>query len=150
MRYVAIALLGLSTSAGAQPSGAADPFCSDLRRVIAAAGERPAFASLPADVETGISMFGFPRGCGRYEAGGTQVFGCYRQLPPPELRVDVFAEQIARCLPAAERLPDAGPEGLFREHVVRFRTAGATIEAAEGGWQTAGGGSVTLVVRPGG
>ena len=150
MQYMAIALLGLSASAAAQPPDGADPFCGDLRRVVAAAGERPAFASLPAEVgERGISMFGFSNGCGRYEAQGRQVFGCYRQLPPPELRVDIFAAQIARCLPTAERLPDAGPEGLFREHVVRFRIAGATIEAAEGGWRTAGGGRVTLVVRPG-
>lgn len=93
-------------------------------------------------------MLGFERGCRRGADAGGQTYGCYRQLPPPELRVDVLAGQIARCLPAAERLPDTGREGLFREHVVRFRTPGATIEAAEGGWRTAGGGSVTLMVRP--
>jgi hypothetical protein len=146
---MAIALLGLSASTAAQPSDGADLFCRDLRRVVAAAGETPAFASLPAEVgESRISMFGFSNGCGRFEARGLKAFGCYRQLPPPELEVDVLAAQIARCLPMAERLPDAGPEGLFREHVVRFLMPGATIEAAEGGWQTAGGGRVTLVVRP--
>ena len=148
MRYMAMASLVLATAAGAQPPGA-DPFCNDLRRVVAAAAERPAFASLRPDVEqAGISMFGFRNGCGRYGDGNAQVFGCSRQLPPPELRVDIFADQIALCLPAARRLPDAGPEGLFREHVVRFRTPRAVIEASEGGWRTAGGGRVELLVRP--
>ena len=31
------------------------------------------------------------------------------------------ADRIARCLPAAERLPDGGEGGPFGSHIVRFR-----------------------------
>jgi hypothetical protein len=139
----------MAAAAGAQPRSSADLFCTDLVRVVAAAGERPAFASLRAiDDGAGSAMLGFRDGCGRSEDEAGRSFGCYRQLPPAELRVDALAESIARCLPAAERLADPPGDGRFREHIVRFRVPNATIEIAEGGWRTAGGGSVVLIVRP--
>lgn len=149
MRYWTTALVGLSATAGAQAPDASDPFCTDLKRVAAAAAESPVFSSLPAhDGGVGAAMLGFRDGCGSGEDGHGRLFICYRQLPPPELSVDALAAHIARCLPTAERQSGAGRDGMFREHVVRFRTLGATIEAAEGGWRTAGGGRVTLLVRP--
>ena len=149
MRVSALALLGLSTAANAQPAKL-DPFCDELVQVIRAAGETPPFASFPMLTgRRGPPMLGFPSGCGRQpEARQGPAFICYRQLPPPELRVDALADRIARCLPAAERLPDGGEGGPFGSHIVRFRTRGATIAMAEGGWRTEVGGQVELTIRP--
>lgn len=149
MRWAAMALLGLSTAAGAQPP-AADPFCADLARVIRASGERPAFASIPPFTGAGgLAWLGFPANCGRTESvDGVRAFRCMRQLPGEKLRVDPLAAQILRCLPTAERLADTGRESMFRDHVVRLRAPGVTIELAEGGWRTAGGGRVELAIRP--
>jgi hypothetical protein len=145
-----LALLGLSGAAGAQPPAPLDPFCAELRRVIAAAAERPPFASLPdLSDRPRAAMLGFAEDCGRSEAAnGGRAFICIRQLPGEKLRVDSLAAGIQRCLPTAERLADSGRESMFREHVVRLRAAGVTIELAEGGWRTAGGGRVELIIRP--
>jgi len=144
-----LAILGLSTAAGAQMPGAGDGFCGELARVISAAAETPPFASLPGFDERGeVAMFGFARGCGQGRIpGGEPYFACHRQLPPLELRVAALAARIARCLPSAERLADSRGGSLFRQHVVRFRIPGVTIELAEGGWATRGGGQVALTIQ---
>jgi len=141
-------LLGLAAAAGAQPP--ADPFCADLARIIRAAAETPPFASIPPFTGgPGLALLGFPNNCGRSEnMRDGRVFSCARQLPGPKLRVDPLAAQVQSCLPAAQRLPDAANHGIFEARVVRFRAQGVTIELAEGGWRTAGGGQVSLRVRP--
>ncbi|HTU12719.1 MAG TPA: hypothetical protein VMG08_17655 [Allosphingosinicella sp.] len=115
-----LALLGLiMAGAGEARARAVDDatFCTTLRRLLAAANERPAFASLgrsgPARAAAGL---GFDR-C-RIEAAlhGNRLV-CLRQAPGPAPQA-----RIARCVPEALRMmqPRNSATARFRLGTLAF------------------------------
>lgn len=129
---------GLVAAGTAQAQTEAD-FCAELRRIVAAAGEDPPFASLPRGESKGARpMFGFTAPCGVTNDPG-RVFQCQEQLAPMEVTAEGLIAASARCLPGAVRLPDRERDRWGGGPWLRLRAGDVTVSAAEWGRLTRGG-----------
>ena len=110
-RFGAAAAMALAGSAAAaQDKG---DFCSELRRVMGAAREVPAFASL----ERAPPELGFDGGgCMRIAAGIAPGYRCFRNLAPDGFSRDSLAAQTRACLPDATEVEGHGRAERRFEH----------------------------------
>ncbi|MDG2532238.1 hypothetical protein P6144_01135 [Sphingomonas sp. HITSZ_GF] len=69
-----------------------DPFCADISRLSAAAGEEKPFESLYQAKFVPRLLNSCQRGVGYF---------CHRSLLPPEITYETMATRIAACLPGA-------------------------------------------------
>ena len=132
---VVIALTG--SAAGAQDK---DDFCGELRRIMDAAREVPAFASL----ERARPQLGFLGGpCFRFASGVAPGYRCSRNLAPAGFSHESLAAQTRACLPEAVEVEgasrrtrrfqyddfdiDIGESGADRGHVGRMVSYSVTL-----------------------
>jgi hypothetical protein len=138
------AVAAASPAAARQPI---EPFCVELRRVVAAAGEDPSFASLPRiDGARARPMFGFRAPCGVGDRPPI-AFVCQEQLAPPEVTAERLIAASARCLRGAVRLPDRERDGWGGGTLLRLRYGGVVITAAEWAHRTRGGRQSSFAVE---
>ena len=115
MTTALIASVLMFTAAAAQP--VEDPFCSQLRRVLAAGNESPAFASLSRNHESG---------CEFRTMGDSRLVDCLTTEGAAGRDWPWLRDTIAACLPEARRSIGAvaGPP------TVLFSQGPATIRAS--------------------
>jgi hypothetical protein len=136
----ALILMAAASAPTDQPG--ADRFCSDLRRIVAAAHRSPPFASIPQiDARGARPYFGFAHDCGIVDDPRDHhlMFACSEQLPPEEVTVSDLATRTRRCLPGVVAIPYTPRNRIFEEYSASFRIDGIVITATEGGERTAGG-----------
>lgn len=117
------------------------PYCAELRRIVAATGEWPPFQ--PVSAWERIVVPGFEQPCGLRSHGSGWRFLCSRsdsQSPDDMAR---RVAQTAACLDEAVRFPD---EADGRR--ARFRTATAAIHIERSGVAGSAGPALTLIVYP--
>jgi hypothetical protein len=95
-------MTALAGAAAAQPP--AEHFCGELQAVVAAAQERPAFASMPASVDR--PMLGFAE-CGVQVMLGA-TFICMEDVPQSAARWRSLLDSIRSCLPDARPYRERG------------------------------------------
>jgi hypothetical protein len=135
----AMAALAALTASGAEARQPIDPFCVELRRVVAAAGDNPPFASLPrGNSPAARPMFGFDSPCG-VDDRARPFFVCQEQLAPPEVTSERLIAASARCLRGAVRLADREREEWGGGTLLRLSAGDVVISAADWGHQTRGG-----------
>ncbi|HEU0097399.1 MAG TPA: hypothetical protein VFQ67_01365 [Allosphingosinicella sp.] len=121
IRRPAAALAGVAALAGTAAAAAAppaEPFCAELRAVVAAAQERPAFASMPAGVRR--PMLGFAE-C-EVQAFLDASFICMEDSPDSKRRWQGLVDSIRACLPKASPYRERGmspPRGGELKSVLR-------------------------------
>ena len=138
MRSWFAAALLVTPGAGAAP-GPDTRTCADLRLVIAAARAEPPFSTLPPRVfQQGHLLFGIAWPC-QLESG-PRALRC-RQYVTHDRQAETMADEIARCLPSADRAPDESSEGdarpgrrRFPFYRARFRLPGLSIEILRSGY----------------
>jgi len=100
----------LASAAGSAQAGAESrsALCNQLRQAVAAADERPAFASLAANLEEGCSLSG---------EGDFRQMRCERRVAPITDAWHRLNATIMRCFPLAIRMAEAEGE----QRIARFR-----------------------------
>ena len=138
LRLGAAVVLALTGSAAAAQDKS--DFCSELRRVMDAAREVPAFASL----ERARPELGFTEGpCFRFASDGVPGYRCSRNLAPAGFSHESLAAQTRACLPEAVEVEparrgarrfqyddfdiDIGESGTDRAHVGRMVSYSVTL-----------------------
>ena len=90
---LAVAIIGQTQAQARTPM--VDPFCRDLRRIVAAAGEDPPFASLPSGQDE--VWMGGEASCHRVTQPSTSFYCRMRADPAPGGRF-ALAARAQRCL----------------------------------------------------
>ena len=136
MRLLRLRIAAVSAAATALPSNAgadeaAGAFCAELKTVVAAAQERPAFRSMPADVE--VPALGFQR-CLVIDLF-EPTFICVEDFTDAAARWSSLREWISDCLPGAlPYRPRGASPPRADEQVARLRHGDAAILIHEAGY----------------
>ena len=117
------------------------PYCAELRHIVAATGEWPPFQPV-SDWER-IAVPGFEQPCGLRSHGSGSRFLCSRPDSQSPDEMARLVAQTAACLDEAVRFPDEA-EGRR----ARFRTATAAIHIERSEVADSAGPTLTLTVYP--
>lgn len=112
----ALSALGMLAGGTAAQAQASDPYCTDLRRIVSAARERPPFATLLRDDAPAFLMI---EGCQKFEARAAAPLVCSWRAPVDEVR-DEVAQRTLACLPGAVR-EDGGALLVGSERRIVYR-----------------------------
>jgi hypothetical protein len=126
---IALAAAWLAAAPGAR-APAAGAFCSDLGRLLEAAREKPAFASLPAAEP--VAALGFAE-CGLGLIGESLV--CIEDFPDSLARFEALRAGVAGCRPDARAWSDPRRSPLRAdEHEIQLLVGRVLITLHEAGY----------------
>jgi hypothetical protein len=117
-RLAAAVTIAFAVAAPAPASArTVDNFCTELRRIVLAADDRPAFQSL----SSAAPNLGFGRPCLILDDRQGRRLSCYRYYAPAELNAANLAAATRRCLPNARPAANEGRPGTTQFRVGRVR-----------------------------
>lgn len=125
-------LIALAAAPAPAQAVADDPFCTDLRQIVAAAAEAPAFASLKRDHDA--HWLGVAAHCHRVTSGADSFYCRVWTRAAPDGRPGLAA-RVQACLPGTVRRELDDPEGRnhHERRLTRLRTDAVVVDVEEHG-----------------